>query len=533
MTSEKHLTRHASRIAGGTTVSRVLGYVRDMLVAHTFGAGFAADAFYAAYRIPNLLRRLLGEGSLAASFIPVLSEYLHTKSKEETQELINVVFTVLTVILLALTVLGIVFSPQLVHIIAYGFTSDPEKLQLTIDLTRLMFPFLLFISLAALALGILNAMHSFFIPAVAPASLSVAEIGFLLAVAPLLSPANQIKGLALSVIIGGALQFIAQWPEIRKLGWKLQWKLKFDHPGVKKITVLMMPAMLGLSVDQINAFVNTIIASFLAQGSITALYYSNRVMQMPLAIFGLAMASVALPVMSKAVAEKNTGALKDTLNFSLRLIIFILVPATVGLAVLGLPIIQVLFERGNFDHQATLMTNSALFYYSLGLPAYAAVRVVASVFYSYQETKTPVKVAAAAMIINVLLSIALMKPMGVGGLALATALSSWFNVIVLGVILRKRIGILGIGKIIATSTKTLAASAGMGAVCYYLAFHLLSALPVIAMTVSLIAGIVSFFIFSSNNREFDERKPVLSVLLKERVSGRKLQAVKWNRSGER
>lgn len=515
MKNEKKLTHQAGRIAVGTTISRVLGYVRDMLVAHTFGAGFAADAFYAAYRIPNLLRRLLGEGSLSASFIPVLSEYLHTKTKEETQELINVIFSALTVVLCILTVLGIIFSPQLVNVIAYGFTSDPEKLSLTINLTRLMFPFLLFICLAALALGILNTLSSFFVAAVAPAALSIAEIGFIMGIAPLLSPDNQIKGLAISVIFGGIGQFIVQWPKIRSLGWHLRWNLNFKHPAIKRIGFLMVPAMIGLSVDQVNAFVDTICASFLAQGSITALYYSNRLMQMPLAIFGIALASAALPAMSKAAAQKDIATVKETLNFSLRFIIFILIPSAVGLITIGFPIIRVLFERGNFDRNATMLTFSALSYYSLGLPAYAMVKVLASSFYAFQETKTPVKVAVVSMTLNAVLNIILMRHMGVGGLALATSISSWLNAAILGYLLRKKIGALGIKRIISTSAKTLAASSLMGAGAYLVAFRYLSAWPAAGMFTSLLAGIIIFFL-TAHAMNIEERRHIVSIFIKEK-----------------
>ncbi|MHB9154411.1 MAG: murein biosynthesis integral membrane protein MurJ [Endomicrobiales bacterium] len=517
MSSEKHITHSAGRIAAGTTLSRVLGYFRDMLVAHAFGAGFFADAFYAAYRIPNLMRRLLGEGSLSASFIPVLSRYSLTKSKEETQELLNVVFTALAVVLSVLTVLGIVFSPQLVHLIAYGFTADPEKLALTVDLTRLMFPFLLFICLAALLLGILNTFNAFFVPAVAPATLSVSEIGFILAVAPLLSPGNQIRGLALSVILGGFLHFIVQLPRLYSLGWKLQWKLKLDHPGLRQIGLLMLPSMIGLSVDQINAFVGTMLASFLAQGSITALYYSNRLMQLPLAIFGLALSGAALPAMSKAAAGKDIGAVKDTLNYSIRLIIFILVPSAVGLMVIGLPIVRLLFERGNFTPHASAMTGSALFFFSLGLPAYAVARVLANTFYSFHETAMPVKVAAAAMVMNIALSVMLMRPLGVGGLALATAVSSYFNAVALSLILRRRIGALGASKILWMSLKTLLAASLMGAASYWIAFKSLASLPAVGTVVALAAGILIYFCLSVLLR-IEERKPLFSLIVKDRTA---------------
>ena len=510
MSHEKQLTKHAGRVAMGTMVSRILGYIRDMLVAHLFGAGLAADAFYAAYRIPNLLRRLLGEGSLSASFIPVLSEYLNTKSKEETQELINVVFTVLTVVLVVLMALGMIFAPQIVNIIAYGFTSNPEKLELTINLTRLMFPFLLFICLAALLLGIANTLSRFFIAAVAPASLSIAEIGFIMGIAPLLAPDNQVKGLAISVIVGGLGQFMIQWPQIRNMGWKLRFKFNFNHPGLKRIGMLMIPALLGLSVDQINAFVDTVLGSFLQQGSITALYYSNRVMQLPLAIFGIAFSTVALPAMSRSVAENNIPALKETFNFAVRFIVFILVPSAIGLMVIGYPIIHVLFEHGQFDSHATALTNSAMFYYSLGLPAYAIAKVVASAFYSHQETKTPVKIAAVAMVINAVLCVILMRFMGVGGLALGSAIASYFNAGALIYLLRRKIGLLGIKRILKTVYKTLTAGAVMAVFSYWIAFHLFAGKPFLGMVLALAGGAGIYFLMAIL-LDMEERKPLLAM----------------------
>lgn len=512
------LTKKAGFIAVGTTGSRILGYFRDMLVAHVFGAGVAADAFYAAYRIPNLLRRLLGEGSLSASFIPVLSEYLHTKSREETQELISVVFTALTIVMAVLTAMGIIFAEPLVSVIAYGFADDPEKLALTITLTKLMFPFVFFICLAALLLGILNTMGAFFLPAIAPASLSVAEICFIMGIAPALTPDDQIKGLAISVIIGGVGQFLVQWPRIRALGWHLRWKLSLKHPGLKQIGTLMIPSMIGLSVDQINAFVDTMAASFLALGSITALYYSNRVMQLPLAIFGLAMASVALPAMSRSAARQDMAALKDTLNYSIRLIIFILVPSAVGLMVLGIPIISVLFERGNFTHEASLMTNSALFFYSLGLPAYAIAKVMASAFYSQKETKIPVKVGVAAMLLNVVLIIVLMPLLKVGGLALATALASYFNFSVLAVLLRRRIGPIGLRRILHTTAKTCFSAAVMGVVCYFIAFRWLAAMPTAGLISAMVAGFLVFF-GTAHILKQEEMKPLLAVAFRQKPTG--------------
>jgi len=489
----KKVIKFAGSVSAGTTVSRIFGYIRDMLVAYMFGAGMFADAFYAAFRIPNLIRRMLGEGSFSAAFIPVFSEYLHTKPKSETQKLINVVFTALFCVLLIITILGMFFSPLLVKIIAYGFTSDPEKLQLTIELTRLMFPFLLFICLAAMLLALLNTLSSFFIPAIAPANLSFAEIIYILALAPLLSPGNQIKGLAISVIFGGLGHFIMQYPTLKNLGWHLKFDFDLKHPGIKKIVFLMIPSIIGISVDQINTFVDTICASFLGDGSITALYYSSRLMQLPLAIFGLAMATVSLPMMSKSVATKNIDDLKETLNFSIRVSIIALLPATIGLIAIGLPIIQVLFERGKFDTFASLLTNEALFYYVLGLPAFAITKIFANTFFSFQDTKTPVKIAFIVMFFHVILCVALMKPLGVGGLALATSVCAYINIIMLFYKLKQRIGNIGGKKILVSSIKALISSIVMGIIAYQI--MQIKFLPMIVLlAISIICSIVSFIV---------------------------------------
>ncbi|MBQ3834694.1 MAG: murein biosynthesis integral membrane protein MurJ [Elusimicrobia bacterium] len=512
----KKIIKYAGSVSAGTMVSRVFGYIRDMLVAYMFGAGMFADAFYAAFRIPNLIRRMLGEGSFSAAFIPVFSEYLHTKTKSETQKLINVVFTALTVVLLIFTILGVFFAPLLVKLIAYGFTSDPEKLQLTIELTRLMFPFLLFICLAAMLLALLNTLNSFFIPAIAPANLSFAEIIYMLALAPLLAPGNQIKGLAISVIFGGLGHFVMQYPVLRKLGWNLKFDFNFSHPGIKKIVFLMIPSIIGISVDQINTFVDTICASFLGDGSITALYYSGRLMQLPLAIFGLALATVSLPMMSKSVAVKNIDELKETLNLSIRFSIIALVPAVAGLIAIGLPIIQVLFERGKFDYAASLLTNNALFYYSLGLPAFAVTKIFANTFFSFQDTKTPVKIAFIVMIFHVILCVVLMKPLGVGGLALATSLCAYMNTAMLLYKLRKKIGAIGSTKILLSSIRACVAATIMDVFAYFIMQINLPSI-FLRLCISIVVSIAVFAIllklFKSPEMEF-----ILKTLNKKQIS---------------
>ncbi|MCA6071673.1 MAG: murein biosynthesis integral membrane protein MurJ [Endomicrobium sp.] len=486
----KTLVKRAGKTAFGTTLSRILGYVRDMLVANLFGTGMFADAFYAAFRIPNLFRRMFGEGSFSTAFIPVLSEYLHKKEKSEVQNFLSTVFTILLLILAAISVLGMFFSPLLVKIVAGGFSNDPEKMQLTIELARLMFPFILFMCLAAFLLAVLNTLHSFFLPAFAPSLLSFSEIFYMLAIAPVIVPGNQIKGLAVSVIIGGALHFFIQYPKLKSLGWHLKFKFDLKHPGVRKVFFLMIPSIIGLSVDQINALVDSRCASSLGQGPVSALYYSNRLMQMPLAIFGLALASVSLPAMSKAFAKKDMTTLKNSLNYSARLTVFTLLPAAVGLMVIGLPIVKLLFEHGKFSSSGSIMTNNALFYYSLGLPAYALSKIFANAFYSFQDTKTPVRAAIAAMILHVILCIALMYPMGVGGLALATAASSYFNFILLAVYLKKRIGKLGIKQISFSSLKSLIAAVVAGIIAWNVCK--ISENLFVSVPTAIILGLIAF-----------------------------------------
>jgi putative peptidoglycan lipid II flippase len=454
----KTLIKNAWKTSFGTMLSRILGYIRDMIVAYFFGTGALADAFYVAFKIPNLFRRIFGEGSFSAAFVPVFSEYLHTKDKSETQKFLNIVFTALFITLFVVSILGVFFAPTLAKIIAWGFANDPEKMQLTIDLTRLMFPFIFFIGLAAFLLAILNTLHSFFIPAFAPSMLSFSEIFYMLTIAPVLISESQIKGLAVSVIVGCALHFFIQYPKLKSLGWHLKFMLDLKHPEIKKIAILMLPSLVGLSVDQINAFVDNICATLISSGAVSALYYSNRIMQLPLAIFGLAFAAVSLPAMSKAYVQNDMNALKNSLNYSVRFINFALLPAAAGLMAIGLPIIKFLFEHGRFSYVGSIMTNNALFYYSLGLPVYAAAKIFANAFYSFQDTKTPVKAAIWSMILHIVLCIILMRPMGVGGLALATALSSYFNFMMLAIYLRKRIGRFGLRLIIFSSCKSFISS---------------------------------------------------------------------------
>lgn len=493
------LARSAGVFTGATLLSRILGYLRDTLVAAFFGAGAAADAFYTAFRISNLFRRLLGEGALSSAFVPVFSDYTQKQTKEETQRFLNAIFTTLLVILSILTVMGIVFAPQLTRLIARGFDPGSERYALTVTLTRCMFPFMLFISLAALITGVLNAFSSFFLPALAPACLSMAEIlyiGFLWAAH--WKGENTVVGLAVSVAIGGFSQFFIHLPALFQKGYRLAWRWDPAHEAVRRVGRLMLPATIGISADQLNAFVDTMVASFLSVGSVTALYYSNRVMQLPLALFGIALSQVALPSMAASVARGAVQEVKDTLNFSLRLTIFMIAPATTGLVALGHPIIRTLFQHGRFSADASLLTAWALIAFSMGLFAYAAVKILASAFYAFQTTRVPVMVASGCILFNIAMNLtllwarrhfSLLHPswaellngrVGVSCLALATAAAAWINAGALFVLLRRKIGLLGGRRILRTVAKSGVACVVMGLFCWGVMRARLSDVPLLA-----------------------------------------------------
>ncbi|MDR1400932.1 MAG: murein biosynthesis integral membrane protein MurJ [Endomicrobium sp.] len=503
----KILTKYAGKVALGTLLSRVLGYTRDMLVANLFGTGMFADAFYAAVRIPNLFRRVFGEGSFSAAFIPIFNKYLNEKERTSTQNFLNAVFSSLFLILIIVSVLGMFFAPVFTKIFAGGFLDNPAKMQLTMKITRLMFPFIFFICLAAFLLAILNTLYSFFLPALAPAALSFSEILYIFFIAPVIVSGSQIKGLAVSVIAGGVLHFFIQYPRLKSLGWNLRFKLNLKHPGVRKIMFLMIPSIIGLSADQVNALVDSRCASSLGQGSVSALYYSNRLMQMPLGIFGIALATVSLPIMSNAYLKNDMLSFKGSLSYSIRFAIFTLFPSAIGLMVIGLPVVKLLFEHGKFDALGSITTNNTLFYYSLGLPAYALVKIFANAFYSFQDTKTPAKTAIWTMILHIVLCFVLMYQIGVGGLALATSLSSYFNLLLLIIYLKKRIGKLNRKQILFSFLKTLLASVIMGIVSYNVCK--ISDNLFISVPISIVSGI-TIFILVLYTLKSEELKTILS-----------------------
>jgi putative peptidoglycan lipid II flippase len=450
------VVRAAGIVGVATMLSRIFGFLRDMVVAGFFGAGLTTDAFFVAFRIPNLLRRLLAEGSLTVSFVPVFTEYLKNKTRAEALDLANVTFTVLSIILVVVSLLGVLFSPFIVTIMAPGFSKTPVQYDLAVFLTRLMFPYILLISLVALCMGILNSLRHFAAPALSPVVLNLAMILAALTLRGFFR--EPIVALAVGVMAGGMLQLAMQWPFLVKMGVRLKPDFRFRHPGVKRIGLLMLPAVFGAAIYQLNVFIGTILASILPTGSVSYLYYADRIVELPLGVFAIAVGTATLPSFSEQVALGKMDELKRTITFSLRLILFITIPSTVALIALRVPIISVLFQRGAFSAQATLLTAQALLFYAVGLWAFSLVRIVVAAFYSLQDTRSPMKAAIVALVVNVALSVALMFPLKHGGIALATSVASAVNFGLLWVILRRRVGTILDRAFYGSVGKTAAAS---------------------------------------------------------------------------
>jgi putative peptidoglycan lipid II flippase len=430
------ISRAAGLIGAATFCSRILGFIRDIILANLFGANAAADAFYIAYRIPNLLREIFAEGSMSAAFIPVFTEYHSTRSKQETWELASAAFTTLLTLVTIVTLLGILAAPSIVWMLAPGLHDDIAQLATITLLTQIMFPYLLFVSLAALAMGILNALRSFAIPALAPVFFNVCVIVFALAISPLFD--QPIVAVAIGIVVGGLAQFLMQLPGLHKKGFLLSWNFHPTHPGVKRMGVLLIPTLLGLAVTQINLTISTILASYF-EGGPTYLFYAMRLIQFPLGIFGVAIATAILPSLSSHAAKGAHDELRATVNFGLRMVFFIILPSMVGLMLLRTPIIHLFFEHGAFSALDTVGTASALLGFSVGLWAFASYRILAMAFYSLQDTRTPAAVAIISVGINIGLSLWLMTPLAHTGLALAAGLAAIGHTIILATILGKRL----------------------------------------------------------------------------------------------
>jgi putative peptidoglycan lipid II flippase len=451
----KQIAKDASIVGGATLLSRVLGFFRDMIVAYVLGAGPAADAFYVAYRLPNTLRRLFAEGSMTMAFVPVFSDLREKKGDEAAYAMTRSTLMWLLLILGIITLLAIFFARPLTMLIAPGFEHDPVQMDLTVKLVRIVFPYIIEISIVALCMGALNSMGHFLTPALATSELNTIVIAGC-GVAWLLH-LDVPHALAWSVIVGGIGQVYMQYPTMKSFGFSWIGPWKFMDEGVMRMGKLMLPTVFGAAVYQINIMVGQGLASCLASGSISALYYADRLVQFPLGVFGTAVGTVSLPSLARLAAARQMPEFKHTLSASLSLTLFICLPATAGLIALAEPMVHVLFGRGAFTAEASQATSMALTAYAVGLPAFACVRPLISAFYALHDTKTPVLAGFFSVLAYIAMGFAVVNfplklmgptlghwasiyPLKLVGLALTTSLSSWMNVLLLGLALRSKLG---------------------------------------------------------------------------------------------
>jgi putative peptidoglycan lipid II flippase len=420
-----NLLRAVATVSGMTFVSRITGFVRDVLIARLFGAGLETDAFFVAFRIPNLLRRMFGEGAFSQAFVPILAEYKARNGPAETKLLADRVAATLLVALVAVTALGVAAAPLIVYLSAPGFSATPEKFELTVAMLRITFPYILFISFVALAAGVLNTWRQFAVPAFTPTLLNLAFIVGALFLAPYFDP--PVLVLAWAVFAGGVLQLAFQVPYLARIGMLPRPRFAPRDPGVRRVLTLMAPAMLGVSVAQISLLLNTIFASFLQTGSVSWLYYADRLMEFPTGLLGAALGTILLPSLSKHHAADAPAAYSALLDWGLRLTFLLAVPAAAALAVLAIPLVATLFLHGRFDATDLEMTRQALVAYSVGLLGLIVVKVLAPGFYARQNIKTPVKIALVTLAATQLMNAAFIIPLQHAGLALSIGLAACLN----------------------------------------------------------------------------------------------------------
>lgn len=438
MSDQKKVFKSAGIISGSTLLSRILGLARDILTARVFGTSFVYDAFVIAFMVPNLLRGLLGEGALNAAFIPVFSSYVARGEREKALRMAHIVMTVMAVVLSVAVIIIIVSAQALL-----GWGELSLKCATTLQLLQVMAPYMVFICLAAMMMGLLNAFHHFIIPALAPVILNICWILALLYLCPMFgdSLGDQIYGLAVGILFAGCLQLLVQIPMARKHGFyvtKMSWDLA--HPGVRKMCRLMIPVVIAYAVNQINVVVDLMLAYYLGEGMQSALWYAQRIIYFPLGVFGVAMSIAIMPTLSRLAAQKQLEPLLTMLGFALRVVLMIIGPCAVAILVLNREMVSLFYERGAFGLLSVNQTSMALFFYAIGLIAFAGNKILVPAYYAMQDTKTPVRIGLVCVILNLLLNLILMGPLQQGGLALATALSAFVNLGLLFYFLEHRVG---------------------------------------------------------------------------------------------
>jgi putative peptidoglycan lipid II flippase len=473
------LARSAGLIGIATITSRVLGLVRDRVFAHFFGAADAMDAFNVASRIPNLVRDLFAEGAMSAAFVPTFTRQLTTRGREAAWQLGSHALNALAIATSIIVLLGMIFAWPLSTFYAGSFDTVPGKLELTASLTRIMFPFLTLVAIAVALMGMLNSFGRFFIPALSPAMFNVAVILSALLLSPLLAHfgIHPIYGIAIGTLLGGVGQIALQWPALRAEGFRHRWRLDTHDPALREILVLMGPGTIGVAATQINLFVNTVLATGQGTGAVSWLNYAFRLMYLPIGLFGVSIATAALPDISRHAARESLPEVRQTISYGLRMMLMLNVPAAVGLVALAAPIVGLILESGAFTDTDTIATAGALVYYAPGLLGYSAVKIATPSFYALRDARTPVLVSILAVGTNLVLNITLVQVFGYLGLALGTALAALVNAAVLLVMLRRRLGGLDERRIAVALAKIVVASAVMGFAAWSVEDALATALP--------------------------------------------------------
>ncbi|MBY0492683.1 MAG: murein biosynthesis integral membrane protein MurJ [Cyanobacteria bacterium] len=477
--NQPRLARSAGVFGLATITSRILGLVRDQVVAFYFGAGDANDAFRVASRIPNLVRDLFAEGAMSAAFVPTFTRQLTLHGREQSWRLASSVINALLIVTGVIVVLGIVFAAPLVRLFASEFSDVPGKIELTIYLTRIVFPFLTLVAVAAVLMGMLNSLGHFFIPALSPAMFNVAVVVISLTLIPFSSSigVQPITIVAIATLVGGFGQLIIQWPPLRKEGFRYQPVLDLKDEGLLRVLLLMGPGTIGMAATQINVFVNTVLATGEGTGAVSWLDFAFRLMYLPIGLFGVSIATAATPAISRMVAEQDFERIRSTLANALGLMLFLNLPATIGLIVLARPIVAMIFEHGNFTAADTIATAAALQLYAIGLVGYSIVRIISPTFYAVGRSRIPVMVSAGSVLVNIALNITLVRVLGYRGLALGTSITAIINASVQLFLLRREIHGMHGSRIAASFMKVIVASAVMGGVTWIVHETMISWLP--------------------------------------------------------
>ena len=419
------LLRALATVSSMTFISRILGFVRDLVIARAFGAGFATDAFFVAFKLPNLLRRLFAEGAFSQAFVPIFAEYKNRRGEQEARLLVDRVAAVLALALFVVALIGVLAAPLIIYVTAPGFAATPDKFRLTVDLLRITFPYIFFISLTALAGGILNTYSRYSVPAITPVLLNLSFIGFALWGAPYFDP--PVTALAWAVFVGGVAQLALQVPFLARLGLLPRFRLDFRDEGVRRILRQMGPAVFGVSIGQVSLVINMIFASFLVTGSVSWLYYADRLMEFPIGLLGVALGTILLPSLSRHYADRSPQEYSGLLDWGLRLTLLLAAPAAAALALLAVPLVATLFHYGAFDAADVFATRRAVLAYSLGLIGLVMVKVLAPGFYARQDIRTPVKIAIVTLALTQVMNFAFIWPLQHAGLALAIGLGACIN----------------------------------------------------------------------------------------------------------